>query len=167
MQGVYRVAGVVTAAAIAWLCAPVPAAASGWWERAFGSGKSVTREIDISGFDGLEISHGFEAEIRRGDAYHVTMTIDEALAPRLLARKEGSALRVGLERGGLFGVLGGRPRVAVTMPFATSSQRVMPPKMLKRIAFTFGSAVTMRSAVTTFSGLDDPPMSRKFAGSPP
>ena len=57
--------------------------------------------------------------------------------------------------------------VAVTMPLATSSVRVMPPKMLNRMAFTFGSLVMMRSAFTTFSGFDEPPMSRKFAGSPP
>jgi hypothetical protein len=57
--------------------------------------------------------------------------------------------------------------VAVTMPFATSSQRVMPPKMLKRITFTFGSEVMISSAATTLSGFEEPPMSRKFAGSPP
>ena len=65
------------------------------------------------------------------------------------------------------GTLSGFCFVAVTMPLATSSVRVMPPKMLNRIAFTFGSAVMMRSAFTTFSGFDEPPMSRKFAGSPP
>ena len=57
--------------------------------------------------------------------------------------------------------------VASTIPLATSSQRVMPPKMLKRIAFTFGSDVMISSAATTLSGFDDPPMSRKLAGSPP
>ena len=65
------------------------------------------------------------------------------------------------------GTLSGLSRVAVTMPLATSSVRVMPPKMLKRIALTFGSDVMMRSALTTFSGFDEPPMSRKLAGSPP
>src|SRR5439155_251622 len=44
--------------------------------------------------------------------------------------------------------------VAWTMPFATSSQRVMPPKMLKRIARTPGSAVMIRSAATTFWGFE-------------
>ena len=58
-------------------------------------------------------------------------------------------------------------RVAATMPLATSSVRVMPPKMLKRIAFTWGSAVMILSALMTFSGLELPPMSRKLAGSPP
>ena len=65
------------------------------------------------------------------------------------------------------GILSGFAFVAVTMPFATSSVRVMPPKMLNRMTFTLGSPVMMRSAFTTFSGFDEPPMSRKFAGSPP
>jgi hypothetical protein len=43
----------------------------------------------------------------------------------------------------------------------------MPPRMLNRIAFTLGSAVMISSALTTFSGFDEPPMSRKLAGSPP
>ena len=45
------------------------------------------------------------------------------------------------------GTLSGFCFVAVTMPFATSSVRVMPPKMLNRIAFTFGSAVMMLERV--------------------
>ncbi len=57
--------------------------------------------------------------------------------------------------------------VAATMPLATSSVRVMPPKMLNRMAFTWGSAVMILSALMTFSGLELPPMSRKLAGSPP
>jgi hypothetical protein len=57
--------------------------------------------------------------------------------------------------------------VAATMPLATSSVRVMPPKILKRMAFTLGSAVMILSALITFSGLELPPMSRKLAGSPP
>src|SRR5215208_707799 len=65
------------------------------------------------------------------------------------------------------GTLRGLIFVACTMPFATSSVRVMPPKMLNRIAFTLGSDVMIRSAATTFSGFDEPPMSRKLAGSPP
>src|SRR6185295_2739374 len=57
------------------------------------------------------------------------------------------------------GTFSGFCLVAVTMPLATSSVRVMPPKMLNKIAFTLGSDVMMRSAFTTFSGFDDPPMS--------
>src|SRR6266508_1307717 len=53
------------------------------------------------------------------------------------------------------------------MPRATSSQRVMPPKMLKKIAFTWGSALMISSASTTPCASPPPPRSQKFAGRPP
>ncbi len=56
---------------------------------------------------------------------------------------------------------------ASTMPWATSSPRVMPPKMLMRMACTFGSSRMILNAAATRSALAPPPMSRKFAGSPP
>ena len=56
---------------------------------------------------------------------------------------------------------------ASTMPLATSSQRVIPPKMLNRIAVTFSSEVITSSASTIASAFDPPPASRKLAGSPP
>ena len=53
------------------------------------------------------------------------------------------------------------------MPRATSSQRVMPPKMLKKIAFTCGSRVITESASTTPCASPPPPRSQKLAGRPP
>ena len=53
------------------------------------------------------------------------------------------------------------------MPRATSSQRVIPPKMLKKIDLTCGSCVITSSASTTPSALPPPPRSQKFAGLPP
>ena len=53
------------------------------------------------------------------------------------------------------------------MPLATSSQRVMPPKMLNRTAFTFSSESSTSSACTISSAFAPPPTSRKFAGLPP
>ena len=47
------------------------------------------------------------------------------------------------------------------------SQRMMPPKMLTRIPSTFSSSRMMPKAVVMDSLLAPPPMSRKFAGSPP
>ena len=56
-----------------------------------------------------------------------------------------------------------RPR-AVTMPLATSSPLVMPPKMLMKIDRTFGSLLMTSSAPAITSALAPPPMSRKLAG---
>ena len=52
-------------------------------------------------------------------------------------------------------------------PRATSSPRVIPPKMLTRMASTLGSARMIRIAAATLSARAPPPMSRKLAGSPP
>ena len=53
------------------------------------------------------------------------------------------------------------------IPRATSSQRVIPPKMLKKIAFTCGSFVITERASTTPWASPPPPRSQKFAGRPP
>ena len=52
-------------------------------------------------------------------------------------------------------------------PLATSSQRVMPPKMLNSTALTFSSERITSTAWVIASALEPPPASRKFAGSPP
>src|SRR5487761_2291205 len=60
-----------------------------------------------------------------------------------------------------------RSRAACTTPSATQSQRLIPAKMLTRMAFTFLSESTRRKASATRSGEAPPPTSRKLAGSPP
>ena len=56
-----------------------------------------------------------------------------------------------------------RPR-AVTMPLATSSPLVMPPKMLMKIDRTLGSLLMTSRAPAITSAEAPPPMSRKLAG---
>ncbi len=57
--------------------------------------------------------------------------------------------------------------IASTMPLATSSPRVMPPKMLMRIDWTFSSKLMTSSAPAMTSAFAPPPMSRKLAAEPP
>ncbi len=52
-------------------------------------------------------------------------------------------------------------------PRATSSQRVMPPKMVTSTAVTFASERITSAALVIASAFDPPPASRKFAGLPP
>ena len=52
-------------------------------------------------------------------------------------------------------------------PRATSSQRVMPPKMLNSTALTFGFERITSTALVIASAFEPPPASRKFAGAPP
>src|SRR5438445_8499498 len=56
---------------------------------------------------------------------------------------------------------------AARIPRGTSSQRVMPPKMLKKIERTCLSLVITSSASTTPCASPPPPRSQKFAGLPP
>src|SRR5690606_27502241 len=58
-------------------------------------------------------------------------------------------------------------RAAATTPAAMVSHFMMPPKMLTRIAFTFGFESMILNAAVTFSVVAPPPTSRKFAGEPP
>ena len=53
------------------------------------------------------------------------------------------------------------------MPLATSSPRVMPPKMLMKIERTFSSWLITSSAAAITSALAPPPMSRKLTAAPP
>ena len=56
---------------------------------------------------------------------------------------------------------------ASTMPLATSSPRVIPPKMLMKMDRTAGSLLMTSNAPAITSALAPPPMSRKLAGLPP
>src|SRR2546426_606815 len=58
-------------------------------------------------------------------------------------------------------------RTAWTTPCATQSQRLIPANTFTRIALTLRSESTSRNAAATRSGPAPPPMSRKFASSPP
>src|SRR5690606_2645470 len=61
------------------------------------------------------------------------------------------------------GTLFSRVSMAARTPRATSSQRVMPPKMLINTAWTRSSARMIRSAVATLSACAPPPTSKKLA----
>ena len=56
---------------------------------------------------------------------------------------------------------------AFTMPCASTSHFMIPPKMLTRIAFTFLSEMRSLNASVTCSSVAPPPTSRKLAGLPP
>lgn len=60
-----------------------------------------------------------------------------------------------------------KSRKARMIPSAIMSQRVSPPKMLTKIAFTRGSDVMIRNDDLTVSDVALPPVSRKLAQCPP
>lgn len=67
----------------------------------------------------------------------------------------------------MIGVLRFSSLAAMIMPSAITSQRMIPPKMFTKIAWTLGSAVIILNASLTCADVAPPPTSRKFAGSPP
>jgi hypothetical protein len=64
-----------------------------------GSGNIVTQEETFTGFDKVEISHAFKADISEGDSYRVVVRIDDNLVRHLRVVKEGTTLKIGLKPG--------------------------------------------------------------------
>src|ERR1041385_2401976 len=132
-------------------------------ERAVPAGDALHQEARVLVDEDAHAARAFAAATARFTAWSMSVRAEKPAAVRIWTASASFVPVSRITRG----TLRESWRVASTMPFATSSHRVMPPKMLNRIAVTFGSAVMMRSALTTFCGFELPPMSRKLAGSPP
>jgi hypothetical protein len=80
-----------------------------------GSGEVVTQELEITGFERVEVHNAFQANIRQGDGFRVIVEVDEAALPYLRTTKQGNALQIGLEPGVSF-IGNVTLRAEVTMP---------------------------------------------------
>lgn len=83
------------------------------------SGNVVTEEFSITGFDQVEVSHAFTADIRQGGEFSVIIDIDESLIEYLQVVKEGSTLKIGLEPDRRYVITDAARRAEVTMPDLT------------------------------------------------
>lgn len=79
-----------------------------------GSGRLVTGEADISGFDQVDVGYAFDVDIRQDETYSVVVRIDDNLADYLVVEKQGSTLGIGLEPGYSYTMHKGE--VEITMP---------------------------------------------------
>ena len=61
-----------------------------------GSGNVVAQEEAIAGFDKVDISYSFEANISQGDTFSVVIHADDNLVEYLQMIKEGDTLHIGL-----------------------------------------------------------------------
>jgi hypothetical protein len=97
-------------------CAPLPDVGEILSEVSItGSGIAVTQEFDLSGFDQVEVSGAFFAEITRGDSFDVVVRVDEKLEEHLRVQVVGSTLEVGWTPN--LSILGTATReVEITMP---------------------------------------------------
>ena len=59
-----------------------------------GSADLETREFDFSDFTNIEVGHAFEVDVTRGDAYSVTITLNENLFEYLDISQSGKTLRI-------------------------------------------------------------------------
>ena len=84
-----------------------------------GSGNVVTREETITGFDKVDVSHAFTAEISQGEAFSVVIRIDDNLAQYLEVVKRGSTLKIGLKPGRPYSIRNATMDAEVTMPELT------------------------------------------------
>jgi hypothetical protein len=82
-----------------------------------GSGTLVTEEFHLSGFDKVDVSYAFTADITQGDTFSVVVSIDDNLVQYLRVEKQGSTLKIGLDPGRLY--LATRATAEVTMPELT------------------------------------------------
>ncbi len=62
-----------------------------------GSGKLVTRQESLSGFDRLDVGHGFDIEVRQSEAFSVELRVDEKAVDHLKVEVDGTTLRLGLK----------------------------------------------------------------------
>lgn len=59
-----------------------------------GSGHTVTKEYDLSGFSKLAVGHAFQVEIAQGPKHSVAVTVDDNLVEYLDVSTSGETLRI-------------------------------------------------------------------------
>ena len=80
------------------------------------TGEPVEREYALSGFSEVEVCDFFEAKVRQGDTYRVTVEAEETLLPYIEVLVRGKTLHVGLKSGYTFNIDNVTQRVALTLP---------------------------------------------------
>ena len=66
-------------------------------EKIVGSGKAMTKDYQITGFNSVNVGSVFEVEITQGDSFKTTITADDNLFDYIKAAKEDSTLHLSLE----------------------------------------------------------------------
>ena len=82
-----------------------------------GSGDIVTQEMDLTGFDKLDISQGFNVEVSQGDEFSVLVRVNENLVEYLQVEVVGDSLKIGLEGNRIYA--NATLQAEITMPTLT------------------------------------------------
>jgi len=64
---------------------------------ATGSGHTITREVDVAGFDMVDVSSAFNVDLQQGEEFKVALKADDNFMPHVRAVKDGNTLRVDLD----------------------------------------------------------------------
>ena len=83
------------------------------------TGDIVTKSYDLEGFDQVEVSDFFEAEISQGEGYQVVVEAEQVLVPYLEIDVRGNRLHVGLKTGVTYNFETASQQVEVTLPTLT------------------------------------------------
>ena len=62
-----------------------------------GSGLPASRQYDYDGFSSLRVDNACAATVTRGDAFGVSVTVDDNLVKYLRVERDGGTLRIGLD----------------------------------------------------------------------
>jgi hypothetical protein len=110
---------VVSTMALSILACQVAGIAPGGGSTIRGSGNVVTQEEAITGFDRLDVSQGFQVDVRQGDTFSVVIRADDNLVEHVQVAKEGSTLVIGLKRSLSYSLQNVTLEADVTMPELT------------------------------------------------
>ncbi len=119
-----------------------------------GSGNQVTLEQPYEGFQRVNISHAFKADVTQGDAYSVVITIDDNLEQYLDVRVVGDTLQVGFDRNVPLSLRNTTTEVKIVMPELTgidasgaSQVKVSGFASVKDLAIAVSGASTVRGQI--------------------
>jgi hypothetical protein len=77
-----------------------------------GSGKPAAKKIKVAGFDSLEIRMPMNVKVNRGESFSTSINGDDNLIGYVKVKKEGSTLKISMEKENWAGHLG----ATITMP---------------------------------------------------
>ncbi len=106
--------------ALAWLFASAGSSITSWaepWSRPVltASGHVATQQKDFAGFDKIEISGPFKAEIVQSEVFDVSITGDDNFLDRVLASHDGDRLRISFQHSPFLWA-GPDLKIRITMP---------------------------------------------------
>ncbi len=84
--------------------------------RLVGSGKPASRDYSLSGFNAVDVNSAFKANIVRGDAYKVTITMDDNMLEYASVTVQGSTLRISIDTRGIPSFSTRIQEASITMP---------------------------------------------------